>query len=462
MPPSRYCNDHPSPPRPVAPSSRHASTTKPTEEPHCHSTESASHRPSFPSSIPVGLVGFTRRPWFLPLAPTNKADGLAPPPRKNPRRGRTPRRRSSPSSRRRRRPGSSRLAGPLRLALLPRAQPLAHLHLHREPHHHARERPLRGQRRGAVILAAPPQEAGQEEALDEALGKERVHDLLAAVVVPSSASSLSTGPAPPPPPSSPPRPSARARRAPRSPAAAELAWVLRSASGGRLLPASWGPALPPSPLSLPCTGGEARLGPCNAAPARTLPPLLPPSNPGSRIPVPPALRSLPLVSSSAPRPREGGAGAGPRPRHAARRRATLPRRSPRDPLRRRRQERVRRDVALAVAPHCAMKLRYLQLRPASGWGGGGCSSGGEAGRAGRAPIPAGKAGGGAQLRLANRAGATCCSGRRGERGRAAPPAGELQSWREREEQGRRREREEHRGWSAATTRTARTPASLFR
>uniref|UniRef100_A0A804PRA2 Uncharacterized protein n=1 Tax=Zea mays TaxID=4577 RepID=A0A804PRA2_MAIZE len=115
----------------------------------------------------------------------------------------------------------------LRLTLLPRAQPDAHLHLHREPRHSAHERPLfrvRVRVRGAVALATPPQihqrKAGHEEkatgfgvlglrlwaallvlalvrvreraaevgalqaeeALHEALGEERVHHLLAAVV----------------------------------------------------------------------------------------------------------------------------------------------------------------------------------------------------------------------------------------------------------------------------------------
>nr|CAB3448233.1 unnamed protein product [Digitaria exilis] len=105
----------------------------------------------------------------------------------------------------------------LRLPLLPRAQPRAHLHLHREPRHRARERPLRGQRRRVAVLvvAAPSKEEAAavvagllfpgavgfvrvrvgeraaevvvgalqaEEALDESLGEQRVDDLLAAVV----------------------------------------------------------------------------------------------------------------------------------------------------------------------------------------------------------------------------------------------------------------------------------------
>ena len=112
----------------------------------------------------------------------------------------------------------------LHLALLPGAQPHAHLHLHREPRHRAHERPLfRIHVRVAVALATPPHrgEAGQEEgpagfgvvglrrlwaavvvlvrvrvreqaaevgalqaeeALHEALGEERVHNFLAAVV----------------------------------------------------------------------------------------------------------------------------------------------------------------------------------------------------------------------------------------------------------------------------------------
>jgi len=138
-------------------------------------------------------------------------------------------------------------------------------------------------------------------------------------------------------------------------------------------------------------------------------------------PLPPSLSSRPLLPG---REREE--------QGRVRGRATLPHRSPRDPLRSTAAARNRSAATLpspSPAPAGAPALRHeapLSAAPTARAGGGSCSSGGEAGRAGRAPVPAGEADGGAQLRPANRARATCCSGRRvavlaREGGAGAPP-----------------------------------------